>query len=258
MARRCSVVGCDNEYGSNGLCQMHLMRQIRYGNPERETYSKSKLLVKKEPLTDSQRFMKYVQKENDCWIWIGGQANGYGKFRYLGKGMVASRASYMLFNGEIPEGHFVCHTCDDPLCVNPAHLFTGSCQDNVNDKMNKGRHVILRGESHPHAKINEKDVIDIRNSVKTINSIASKYNISISMVKMIRNGKRWGHVQGGKIVEKKENQLGANHPQSKLTEELVRYIRASEKNYKELAQELGFNQMTIYDALMYKTWKHVI
>jgi hypothetical protein len=76
-----------------------------------------------------------------CHIWIKGKnQNGYGNIRNNGRKVIASRASYTIYNGPIPHGMVVCHSCDNPPCVNPAHLFLGSMSDNTKDSVNKKRH----------------------------------------------------------------------------------------------------------------------
>ena len=75
-----------------------------------------------------------------CHIWTAYKAtDGYGMIRNNGKMVIASRASYVIYNGEIPHGMQVCHRCDNPSCVNPAHLFLGSQSDNMKDAVAKGR-----------------------------------------------------------------------------------------------------------------------
>ena len=77
----------------------------------------------------------------DCWLWTGRlNPKGYGVTALPGgKTILAHRASYRAFRGQIPKGKFVCHTCDTPTCVNPAHLFIGSAQENTNDMIKKRR-----------------------------------------------------------------------------------------------------------------------
>lgn len=89
------------------------------------------------------RFLSYVEKTKECWIWLGGKGRrGYGKFSFNkeNKYMPAHRASYILFKGEIPENMFMCHSCDNPPCVNPDHLWYGTNKENQIDSIKKGRH----------------------------------------------------------------------------------------------------------------------
>jgi len=82
-----------------------------------------------------------------CHIWTATKTKGgwgYGQIKNFGKWVIASRASYVIYKGEIPHGMQICHSCDYPPCVNPAHLFLGSISDNMNDSVVKGRHVQSR------------------------------------------------------------------------------------------------------------------
>lgn len=89
-----------------------------------------------------ERFaLSYQEDEAGCWIWQGRPRgnNGYGSLKVDGALMPAHRFAYQAHVGPIPTGLFVLHRCDVPLCVNPAHLFLGTTQDNSDDKVNKGR-----------------------------------------------------------------------------------------------------------------------
>lgn len=104
-------------------------------------------------MSDLERFhSKYKEAvDTGCWVWKTDCVHGYGSFWLQGKVYRAHRASYMLFSGVIPLGMNVLHTCDNPSCVNPQHLFLGTQQDNMTDKRLKGRqpegadHVSWRG-----------------------------------------------------------------------------------------------------------------
>jgi HNH endonuclease len=93
--------------------------------------------------TDERRFWTKVRKTKSCWIWTGSKTTaGYGVFdlESYGKNRIyAHRWSYKQYIGELKTGHFVCHKCDNPPCINPSHLFLGTPRDNVTDCINKGR-----------------------------------------------------------------------------------------------------------------------
>ncbi len=91
----------------------------------------------------SKRFWVKVNKKADdeCWEWLAGKnSRGYGAFKLNKKTVTASRISWSLLNGEISSDIFVCHSCDNPSCVNPNHLFTSDNQGNVDDMIRKKRH----------------------------------------------------------------------------------------------------------------------
>lgn len=87
-------------------------------------------------------FWKKVKKTGTCWIWIGSvSSNGYGTLGINGKSLRAHRVSWMLANGrnELHRWEFICHSCDNPLCVNPSHLWLGDAKANMSDCIAKGR-----------------------------------------------------------------------------------------------------------------------
>jgi hypothetical protein len=125
-------------------------------------------LVKHRSKSLENRFWSYVDKSagpGECWPWIGSlTVNGYGQLyvNELKRPVVASRVSLYLVTGEWPEE--ACHKCDNPPCVNPAHLFDGTRKDNMQDCASKGRLVLpgLKGIHAPGAKLTEDDVFHIR------------------------------------------------------------------------------------------------
>jgi hypothetical protein len=88
--------------------------------------------------------------DGECWIWRGGKnRQGQGVVRHEGKNWVTSRLAWILSFGEIPPKIYVCHTCDNPSCINPNHLFLGTPKDNTQDMIRKGR----RRPERPKLKI---------------------------------------------------------------------------------------------------------
>lgn len=96
------------------------------------------------------RFLSKVRRgaSPDCWAWNGARNSaGYGALNTDAGVVLAHRLAWALANGEIPDGMFVCHRCDNPSCTNPSHLFLGTHADNMRDMMEKGRHGML-GRTH--------------------------------------------------------------------------------------------------------------
>jgi len=155
------------------------------------------------------RFWSKVNKEGPipehmphlgkCWVWTGGlDNNGYARIRSGGtpsKKIYAHRASWTLANGRIPSNLDVCHSCDNPSCVNPNHLFTGTARQNVQDSISKGRWKFTKwkgGELHPASKITDAKVAIIRamkaSGEYSQTEIAKNQGVSNGIVSMIVRG----------------------------------------------------------------------
>lgn len=149
--------------------------------------------------TDLERLISNTAESDPskCWEWTGARNTaGYGSFQMRGKWMNASRAAYILLVGEIPNGLHVCHKCDNPPCVNPAHLFLGTHKENMADMRRKNRHrpPVLNGERHPMAKLNwdsVREILALRKAGERSASIASKFNVSKGAICDIIYGRRW-------------------------------------------------------------------
>lgn len=89
-----------------------------------------------------ERFWSRVNKDGEggCWLWTGATDHRYGAFHFEGRRQKAHRVAWLLTYGEVPPGKMACHTCDNPPCVNPAHIFWGTMSDNIQDAVRKGRH----------------------------------------------------------------------------------------------------------------------
>lgn len=134
--------------------------------------------------------------DDDCWNWTGCKnRQGYGIFSLRGKRMNASRASYIIFIGDVPPKMCVCHSCDNPSCVNPSHLWVGSYKDNWADCRSKGRET--KGAVNGKSKLTDADVAAIRIAVKngdTQQSIATRFGVTHGTVSKIAARKLWPHV----------------------------------------------------------------
>ena len=102
---------------------------------------------------DIERFERKVDKAGECWLWTGCRnEKGYGFFRLQGNSILAHRFAFVVYGGKEPGELLICHHCDNPPCVNPAHLFMGSDQENTRDSWNKGRRNVPRGAAHPESR----------------------------------------------------------------------------------------------------------
>lgn len=150
-----------------------------------------------------ERFEKYVEPEptSGCHLWVGCRdAGGYGHIGIWDRATqtrndeAAHRVAYRLYRGLIPAGMQICHRCDNPPCVNPAHLFLGTNEDNVADKVRKGRQARQVGEEHGCAKLTRETVLEIHrraSSGESCYSLAREYGIRKSQANRIANKKTW-------------------------------------------------------------------
>ncbi len=153
------------------------------------------------------RFNKYIKKTDSCWLWTGRKFTaGYGMFEIydlnLGKKRktTSHRISWMIKNGTIKRNLFVCHSCDNPPCVNPTHLFVGTQSMNLQDAIAKGRFQnIARGRQLIGEKNNRtKLTIDDVTAIKVLNSrgmsslmISQIFNVSENCIRRIVSGHSW-------------------------------------------------------------------
>lgn len=144
-------------------------------------------------------------KENECWEWKAGRntkvkGRDYGIVWMNGKKRKTHQVAYEIMIGEIPDGMFVCHKCDNPPCCNPKHLFLGTPQENVDDCFKKGRARREIGEDRYNAKLTESDVNQIRARYikRSLTSggraLAKEFGVGATMIDAIIKGRRWKHL----------------------------------------------------------------
>jgi len=194
--------------------------------------------------------------DSKCWIWSMKLNNeGYGSAFLYGQSYSAHRATYLLFNGAIADGMYICHKCDNPSCVNPDHLWSGTPQENTDDMIKKGRDKKAIGLNQPNALNLGREIIDsifddFLNKNMSRNQISRKYKISSNVITKILTG---AHHSVDNLIFTREIELsinkrktnyhkmirvsGENHHNAKLTRDDVKQIRSMWEN--------GLNQVKL-------------
>jgi HNH endonuclease len=137
-----------------------------------------------------------IQEPDKCWIWTTRKnKGGYGNISWHNSECLSHRIAWELTNGTIPDKLNVLHSCDNPPCCNPAHLFLGTDQDNVNDMIEKGRKATLLGEDNPKHKLTYQQVEEIRQAHKagtvSYSKLAKQYNVTKTMIGYIIRKENW-------------------------------------------------------------------
>jgi len=183
----CSVAGCTGKTYALGYCRLHYGRFNRTGLTDNPTR------------TPEQRFEAKVDRSGDCHVWTGSKTpDGYGNFHLDGKLEKAHRYAYRLAHGKFEEVWFVCHTCDNPSCVNPDHLFLGTQTHNMRDMISKGRQNSTAGSRNGRAKLDENAIRKVRQFHKsgemTTRELAREFGTGQTTIAEIVANKTWRHV----------------------------------------------------------------
>lgn len=186
QAKVCSVDGCERKTHARGWCAPHWRRWYKHGDVDAGT----PIAPTNAPVAD--RLWARVDRSGGadaCWPFMGYRIGGYGQIS-PGKGIrrLAHRVAWELANGPIPSGLSVCHTCDNPPCCNPAHLWLGTQSENALDAARKGRLSAL---------LTVDDVIEIRrlrHSGVPGSEVAKMFGVSQQTVASIKTGGRWARI----------------------------------------------------------------
>jgi hypothetical protein len=136
-------------------------------------------------LSKAETFSRWVIKSDGCWIWSGAtDKDGYGIFSYGRKSYRAAKLALELDGRPVPKGLYACHTCDNPPCIRPDHLYPGTPTQNMAD-------AIARGRLNPRTKLTADQVVDIRRAAGTHDEIAATFGVSRANISLIREGKTW-------------------------------------------------------------------
>lgn len=197
-----------------------------------------------------ERFLEKVDtgEPDECWEWEGARnADGYGSFRVRGRVVGAHRVAFRLDRGRPAEDQ-VNHHCDNRGCVNPWHLYEGSQLENIRDMAERGRSTA--GEEHPHAKLTESQVVEIRHRYAdgaTQPELADEYSVEKPTIQHIVEGYSW---QGaGGPITKRGRPEGEKNPASKFTnaevKELRQHYARGGATQQELRDEYGVSRRVI-------------
>lgn len=194
--KKCKIDECDIVMQTRrGFCKRHYRAFMKYGDPLFKSQT-SRVM----PLWDRVLFYGWTENEKTgCWDWNGStRKGGYGRISYEGQGLVVTRVVLERELGRILDPkEFVLHSCDRPICVNPAHLRPGNTKDNTRDMLERGRGNPPRGEINGNAKLTVEKVREIRSrrgNGETGVSLAREFDVSPSLISHICKRQKWSHV----------------------------------------------------------------
>lgn len=185
----CLVPECDSAIVARELCSAHYQRWKRHGDPLAGNRRRPSGLTEIEVFA---WFMPGQPPDSGCWDWGGSVVDGYGHFYIDGKFVKAHRVAYHIYHGRPPlEGLDVLHSCDRPICCQPAHLEEGTHAKNMSDAALRRR--MAHGEQHYKAKLTEVDVQWIREQSGTLRQkdMADALGVHQSTVSKIQSGEWW-------------------------------------------------------------------
>lgn len=222
-----------------------------------------------------RRFERYydVNDETGCWEWQKFIDEwGYGRITDGGKSRMAHRVAFELHRDEELPGfspdHQINHTCHNPACVNPDHLYIGTAKENMHDAID----VDSWGDNRPrgskvgNSKLTEDGVVEIKErclSGESQKDVADDFGVSHATVNKIMVGKQWQHV-GPDVSEEDTTpdlQYGKSNNRSVLEPDDVREIRrlynGEGMSYQKVADEMGVGRNTVGRIIRNETWTHV-
>ena len=171
-----------------------------------------------------ERFWAKMERHgpDDCWEWQAYcNKAGYGCVNLSPHGpFLANRVAYYLHYGRQPGNLHVLHTCDNPACCNPKHLWLGTTQDNNADRVRKGRSARQGGEANGEARLTEEEVRDILLSSEPLAELANRYQVGLTAISNIQRGLNWTNVCPD-MTRRDDRRQGERHPRTFLSEEQV-------------------------------------
>jgi HNH endonuclease len=220
---------------------------------------------------NKERFWKKVNSSGGpdvCWHWTAAKDPrwGYGSFGWNYYICGAHRVSFFLAFGQPPlEKPCICHHCDNPSCVNPAHLFAGTHKDNAVDRNSKGRGHLPDGQLNGRCLLTESDVRDIRRLYASgeLNStqLSEKFQIKVGTIHHLLRGSTWGSLDPDYVYVRqiKAREVVVLKPRNILNHEKVGWIRTLHAvdglSYEDLGERFGVTPRTIRGVVNLESWK---
>jgi hypothetical protein len=204
MIKICEVNGCERPvygFGKRGsdesitrLCRKHYRWLKERGSTLPTKFSRGTLIERFK-----LRLAEIDKPENGCWIWmLAKNSKGYGfigeRVNDIDKMRLAHRVSYQYHYGDLDDSDVVLHSCDNPSCINPAHLKKGTQSENIQDAFDKGRkkQPILFGEHHPKSKLTLENVEFIRANPQMMHTeLAVMFGVKPNTIRGVRIGRTW-------------------------------------------------------------------
>lgn len=183
----CNVAGCDRDHYAKGWCNMHWQRWRRYGDVG---VSHPTLPSGSDP-RERLEFYGWTVTDTECWEWGGPrEVQGYGTAKIDGKTYKTHRLAYETWVGPIPDGKYILHSCDNPPCINPAHLRAGTKLDNARDREVR--------ERNGRSKMTVDQVLEARSLYGsggcTYTQLAKRYSVSTTTIARIIRNQSWSHL----------------------------------------------------------------
>jgi hypothetical protein len=187
-----------------------------------------------------------IDESTGCWNWTAGIGRGgYGRAKHLHKEHKAHRYAYEAFVGEIPKDKILCHKCDNPRCVNPAHVYVGTHKDNSHDRGARGRY------KNGRQKLSADDVKQIRtlyNDGLTPSQLSAKFGVSTSNVFRILNNKTSPDYTY--VAIKKHKKVFSQEQVN-----LIREMRCNGSTYKEIQNVIPRDHRSLWEIVNNKIYK---
>lgn len=215
--------------------------------------------------------------QNGCMNWLAAKhLKGYGAFTNRSfNTRIAHRIAWILEHGEIPKGLLVCHSCDNPACVNVKHLWLGTAKDNSQDMVKKNRGNLKKGIRFKHApfrpnsKLTEDQVTEIRKRIKkgeTMVSLGKEFNISDRTINEINSGYIWGLIESKEERDERIEIVKSFKSERtrlrmrKLTDSQIKEIKVRLSNgesRKQMQIDYNVSEFCIYNIIHGGSWKDI-